>query len=57
MILLSAAATSTSIWGYPYRLGISLFLIGATGLIFLFFFVLTIYLERHFKGRKRGASR
>jgi hypothetical protein len=39
-------------WGYPYRLGIGLFLTFGTLLILLVFLVATILLERHFKSER-----
>jgi len=40
------------IWAYPYRFGITLFLIGGTVLLVAFFVGLAIWLERSFKNDK-----
>ncbi len=40
------------IWGYPYRLGITLFLIVGTGLLTLSFVGVAIWLEQSFKNEK-----
>jgi len=36
-------------WGYPYRLGIGLFVVGGTLVFMLVFLGITVLLERHFK--------
>lgn len=41
--------TMHDIWGYPYRLGIALFLIVGTAVIMFAFLAVTKVLERHFK--------
>ena len=41
-----------SIWGYPYRLGIGIFVTVGTIIITLVFVGITIWLERSFKKDK-----
>lgn len=38
-----------SIWGYPYKLGITLFLVIGTALLTVAFIGFTVWLERTFK--------
>jgi len=42
----------SDIWAYPYRFGITLFLIGGTGLLVAFFIGIAIWLEKSFKNDK-----
>jgi len=42
----------SDIWGYPYRLGITLFLIIGTTLITVFFIGVAAWLEQSFKKEK-----
>ena len=42
----------SDIWGYPYRLGITLFLLIGTALLTLGFVGLAIWLEQSFKKEK-----
>lgn len=42
----------SDIWGYPYRLGIILFLIGGTAVLMAGFLGIAILLERSFKKDK-----
>ncbi|HET6369852.1 MAG TPA: hypothetical protein VFG95_01560 [Nitrospiria bacterium] len=37
------------IWGYPYRLGIGLFITVGTAVVMSVFLLITVLLERHFK--------
>jgi len=37
------------IWGYPYRLGISIFLVVTTFLMTVLFVAFTAWLEKYFK--------
>jgi len=41
------------IWGYPYRLGITIFLIVGTALITVGFVGMTLWLENSFKREKK----
>jgi len=43
---------SDDIWGYPYRLGITLFLIFGTAILTVFFIGLAVWLEKSFKDEK-----
>lgn len=43
----------SNMWGYPYRLGIGLFLTVGTVLITFFFVGITIWLEKAFKKDKQ----
>lgn len=43
---------SESIWGYPYRLGIGLFITFGTLIIMAAFWAIAIWLERHFKNER-----
>ncbi|MEK7748320.1 MAG: hypothetical protein AAB300_04525 [Nitrospirota bacterium] len=40
------------IWGYPYRLGITIFLVIGTAVCTLIFVVLAMWLEKSFKDDK-----
>ncbi len=40
------------IWGYPYRLGITIFVLGGTVLLTLAFAAFVIWMERSFKKDK-----
>ncbi len=40
---------SSDIWGYPYRLGIAIFLVVITFLMTVFFVAFTAWLEKSFK--------
>jgi len=42
----------SDIWGYPYRLGITLFLIVGTAALTIAFVWITVWLERSFKNEK-----
>jgi len=44
----------SDIWGYPYRLGITLFLIIGTGLLTIGFLWLAMILEKSFEKDKRN---
>ncbi len=42
-----------AIWGYPYRLGITLFVLIGTGLLTMGFIGFVIWMERSFKKDKQ----
>jgi hypothetical protein len=42
----------SDMWGYPYRLGIGIFLVVGTALITFFFVWITMWLEKSFKKDK-----
>ncbi|MBI3358772.1 MAG: hypothetical protein HY201_03060 [Nitrospirae bacterium] len=42
----------SDIWGYPYRLGITLFLIVGTALLTVGFVGIAVWLEKSFKNEK-----
>jgi hypothetical protein len=42
----------SDIWGYPYRLGITLFVVGGTALLTIGFVLLGVWLENSFKKDK-----